>query len=334
MGQAPKGDTYNTDGEGYPLIAGAGDFDKKGGISVSKFTTAPTRLSEPGDIIMSIRASIGATVWADKVYCLGRGVARLKPGPELDSQFLWYWLPTVEKLLLSKARGATFVQVNRKDLEELPIELPPLDEQRKFAEEQHLKFLIQQKREHQQNLLKELKTAVFSSMFEGKDFPMMSLNEISLGKGTYGANLASEEYNSDKPRYIRITDINDDGSLNNDLRSPAGSDSDWEKYILKPGDLLFARSGATVGKTFLVQDETQKAIHAGYLIKFKLNRDLVNPDYIFSYTQTAAYKAWVKSKQNVVAQPNINAKQYGQELKIPIPPLAYQNKFSKIIGNI
>lgn len=184
MGQAPKGDTYNTDGEGYPLIAGAGDFDKKGGISVSKFTTAPTRLSEPGDIIMSIRASIGATVWADKVYCLGRGVAGLKPGPELDSQFLWYWLPTVEKLLLSKARGATFVQVNRKDVEELPIELPSLDEQRKFAEEQHLKFLIQQKRERQQELFEELERSRFIEKYGNpitnpKNLPMVRLSDIA-----------------------------------------------------------------------------------------------------------------------------------------------------------
>lgn len=260
----------------------------------------------------------------------------IKPGPAVDKDYLFYYLrqPHMVALANKETTGANLPRISPKALAALPIELPIIEQQKKLAEQYRLQDLITQKRERQQELLKELKTAVFSTMFEGKDYPILSLNEISLGKGTYGANLASEEYNSDKPRYIRITDINDDGSLNNDLRSPAGNNSDWEKYILKPGDLLFARSGATVGKTFLVQDETQKAIHAGYLIKFKLNRNLVNPDYIFSYTQTAAYKAWVKSKQNVVAQPNINAKQYGQELKIPIPPLAHQNKFSKIIGKI
>jgi type I restriction enzyme S subunit len=80
MGQAPNGQSYNERGEGLPLIAGAGDFNGLR-ISPKKFTTAPGKVSEPGDIILSIRASIGAKVWSDGEYCLGRGVAGLRPRP-------------------------------------------------------------------------------------------------------------------------------------------------------------------------------------------------------------------------------------------------------------
>ena len=77
MGQAPKGESYNTTGVGYPLIAGAGDFGEQT-PAAKKYTDAPTKLSRPGDLVLCIRATIGHRNWSDKVYCLGRGVAGLR----------------------------------------------------------------------------------------------------------------------------------------------------------------------------------------------------------------------------------------------------------------
>lgn len=132
MGQAPTGDSYNARGEGLPLIAGAGDF-KGQSLAPTKFTTKPGKISKPGDIVLSIRASIGAKVWADGEYCLGRGVAGLRAGPELDEQYLWHWLTRYERDLASKGRGATFLQVNKTDIGEMPIMVPALAEQRRIA---------------------------------------------------------------------------------------------------------------------------------------------------------------------------------------------------------
>lgn len=132
MGQAPAGDAYNDKEEGYPLVAGAGDF---GPLfpSAKKHTTEASKLSRKGDIILGIRASIGAKVLSDKEYCLGRGVAGLRPSQQLDSRYLWHWLEEVRMELLSKGRGATFLQVNRKDIQELQIPLPPPAEQKRIA---------------------------------------------------------------------------------------------------------------------------------------------------------------------------------------------------------
>src|SRR5437763_1579104 len=115
MGQAPSGASYNTKGEGLPLIAGAGDF-KGIRLKPTKFTTQPTKVSAQGDIILIIRASIGAKVWSDGVYCLGRGVAGLRPGSDVHPQYLWHWLTNSERSLVAKARGATFLQVSRSDI--------------------------------------------------------------------------------------------------------------------------------------------------------------------------------------------------------------------------
>lgn len=132
MGQAPPGSSYNSSGEGLGLIAGAGDF-KDGQIVPSKFTSAPGKISRVGDIVLSIRASIGAKVVADDTYCLGRGVAGIRATQAIDTRYLWHVMSWVEPDLRSKGRGATFLQVNRKDVAGLLLPLPPLDEQRRIA---------------------------------------------------------------------------------------------------------------------------------------------------------------------------------------------------------
>ncbi|WP_080985706.1 restriction endonuclease subunit S [Geobacillus stearothermophilus] len=83
-----------------------------------------------------------------------------------------------------------------------------------------------------------------------KNWKKQKLNDVCLRKGEYGSGSSAIPYDSGKPRYIRITDIRDDGSLNDDIVAPSNPD-DYEKYRLNEGDILFARSGATVGKTYL-----------------------------------------------------------------------------------
>jgi len=158
-----------------------------------------------------------------------------------------------------------------------------------------------------------------------------TLEELSLTKGEYGGGFSAVDYSEDKPRYIRITDIKEGGELKKDTKSPSGTEKDWKKYKLVEGDILFARSGATVGKTFLYEEKYGDCIYAGYLIRFKPNTKIAYPKYVYYYTRTPKYNAWVLNKQNVVAQPNINAKQYGTELKIPLPPLPTQKKIAALL---
>ena len=105
MGQAPKGTSYNTAERGYPLIAGAGDFGDLAPVP-TKHTDAPTKLSQPGDIVLCIRATIGDRNWSDREYCLGRGVAGLRAKKVALSQaYLWHWLDHAAPVLSAKGRG-------------------------------------------------------------------------------------------------------------------------------------------------------------------------------------------------------------------------------------
>lgn len=147
------------------------------------------------------------------------------------------------------------------------------------------------------------------------------LKELSLSKLEYGCGAAACEYDG-YARYVRITDITDDGQLGTDIVSPNYYE---EKHILHDGDILFARTGATVGKAFRYRDSAGKCVYAGFLIRMIPNQKIVMPDYIFYFTKSPRYAAFVASNMKVVAQPNINAQQYG-DLVINVPALAEQQE--------
>ncbi len=188
MGQAPSGDAYNDDGEGWPLIAGAGDF---GDLypSPKKYTREASRVSRAGDIVLGIRASIGEKVLADGEYCLGRGVAGFRAGSEIDSRYLWHWLTHIQPVLVSKARGATFLQVNKNDIAELEIKLPPLAQQRRIAAILDRADALRAKRREALAQLDSLTQSIFIEMFGDpatnpfgiRSGSLRSLAEISTG---------------------------------------------------------------------------------------------------------------------------------------------------------
>lgn len=133
MGQAPKGIDVNEDLIGLPVIAGAGDFSSIG-VEVSKWTEKPTKTCIINDIILSVRATVGTYRFADRDYCLGRGVAALRAKGNLDQKYLSFVIDFYRAKLLSVARGATFLQISKADIETLMIPLPPLGEQKRIAE--------------------------------------------------------------------------------------------------------------------------------------------------------------------------------------------------------
>jgi type I restriction enzyme, S subunit len=140
---------------------------------------------------------------------------------------------------------------------------------------------------------------------------------------TYGLNEAAELEDRALPRYLRITDFDDDGTLRDDtFRSLP-----WDvarKALLQPGDVLFARSGATVGKTFMFRDYTGEACFAGYLIRARTLQWKLDAQFLYLFTKTLAYEAWKDLIFTQATIQNISAAKYNY-LLMPIPPLAEQH---------
>lgn len=141
----------------------------------------------------------------------------------------------------------------------------------------------------------------------------------------YGANEPAEECNYYDPRYIRITDIKDDGTLRDDTFKslPLGK---AKEYMLTKGDLLFARSGATVGKTFLYKED-YAACFAGYLIKARCNKNKLVPNFVFYYTLSNVYQNWKNSIFIQSTIQNIGADKYSV-MPIIVPPLSEQQSIA------
>lgn len=176
------------------------------------------------------------------------------------------------------------------------------------------------------------KMALYNQESHNTQYHKIQLKKLLLKAPQYGAGESGVTRKSyQEPRYIRITDIDSNGIVNSkELGATANNIED--KYILNDGDILFARSGATVGKTYLHKTKPYMCFYAGYLIRFVVNTSLILPEYLFAYTQLPIYKKWIAAIQRPSAQPNINAEEY-QSLEIPLPNLDIQHYICNIIKN-
>ena len=227
--------------------------------------------------------------------------------------------------------GSVNYLMNWKEMRNYEFELPSIERQKAIAD---MIWAAERTRKAYIKLIEatdELVKSQFIEMFgdpevNKNNLPIATLKDICVGKLSYGSGAAAVDYDG-VTRYVRITDITDAGELSDDVKSPSVID---EKYLLNEGDVLFARSGATVGKTLLYREKYGRCIYAGFLIRLIPNTAKVLPDYVFGFTKSTYYKEFVKKTQRAVGQPNINAQEYG-DLKICVPPIEQQKAFSKFL---
>jgi restriction endonuclease S subunit len=333
MGQAPAGDTYNTLGNGVALIAGAGDFS--GGIlAPKKFTDKPTKLSEPGDIVLSIRASIGDKVWADQVYCLGRGVAALRAKPSIDSNYLWHWVSASRRTMMGKAKGATFLQVNRSDIGELLIAVPPLDEQRRIAAILDKADELRTKRRQALARLDDLTPAIFRQMFGDVRRPKEGIQMAPIGSLCNLVRGSSPRPQGD-PRFfggpiprLMIADITRDGDLVTpriDSLTIAGA---AKSRPVPAGTVVMAVSG-NIGLSAILSVDA--CIHDGFVGFTGLDASRVVPKYlqtVFKVGRTLHDSGVAGAIFKNITTTDI------KKTHIPLPPFQAQLEFERLVSAV
>jgi len=216
---------------------------------------------------------------------------------------------------------------------------PPLPEQEKIAEIlstwdraiETAEKLLANAETQKQALMRQLLTGKKRlDGFGARPWEMRRLVDCCEAKGSYGANAAATNYNGVDPRFLRITDILTDGTLAaTDMKALPRSQADG--YFLTRGDIVFARSGATVGKAYLHRSNEELA-YAGYLIKFRPRPDVLLPGFLFHFVRSDEYRKWVEVTLRAGAQPNINAAEYGN-LQIPCPSIDEQKFIAAILDN-
>jgi len=235
---------------------------------------------------------------------------------------------------IQTSAGSLSPRTKFQDLEKLEFFLPPKDQQAKLAELLWTADEVVQKYKGLNIVLKNNVQTFLDNKFgfikneirELNQKPLKLLDCI-LGKAQYGANAPSKSFEENSPRYIRITDLNDDGYLIQEDKVTINS-RDYYDYILKDGDFLFARTGNTVGKTLLYSSQMGHCVYAGYLIRFKLNKETLLPEFLDLFCRTSLYQDFIRKSVKVGAQPNINAEQYSN-MSLPVPTTDIQDEILK-----
>ncbi|MBE9230450.1 restriction endonuclease subunit S [Cuspidothrix issatschenkoi LEGE 03284] len=188
MGQSPPGNSYNEDGKGIPLFQGKAEFGDMHPTPV-KWCSEPTRIAEPDDILMSVRAPVGPTNIADQLCCIGRGLCAIRGNKKLTVQkYLYFLFKHIEPFISSQGQGSTFQSINRSTLESINIPLPPLSEQRRIVEILDQADALRKMRAEADAKSDRILPALFIKMFgdpstwaDGKTEPLGSLVNIQSG---------------------------------------------------------------------------------------------------------------------------------------------------------
>ena len=155
------------------------------------------------------------------------------------------------------------------------------------------------------------------------------LEKLTIGKGEYGIGASAVPFDSSKYTYLRITDINDDGTLNKQNLMSV-DDINACNYILKKNDIVFARTGNSTGRSYFYDGSDGVLVYAGFLIKFSIDDNKVNPRILKYYTHSKPYFDWVHSFDTGGTRGNINAKTYGT-MPIILPSRKIQDKIVSIL---
>ena len=351
--------------EGPYLITGTDfnngkiQFDRSYHITEERYLEAPEIQLRVGDLLVTKDGTVGKMAYVSELpgkASLNSHLLLIRPlQNRYDNRFLfWLMSSSVFAGYTDYAQdGTVMASLSQEKIGNLLAYFPPIEEQQAIAD-----FLDKQcgqidriaaDIEKQIGLLQKYKKSLITeTVTKGldKSVPMMDsgiewigeipenwvaqkLKYILAEPLQYGANEAGDEYSEQYPRYIRITDITDDNRLKDEgklsllpiVAAP---------YIIDDGDILFARSGATVGKTFFYTSSYGMAAFAGYLIRAKVDKVMMTPKFAYYSTLGIGYDNWKNSVFTQATIQNIGADKYSQFI-LTIPPVDEQKRIIKYL---
>lgn len=237
------------------------------------------------------------------------------------------------------------------EMQSIVLPIPPFDLQQQIADCLHKKCAaverlianqqeqIEKLKEYKQSVISEAVTKGLDSTVPMKDSGVEWINNIAMSHNIvrlkfllkenmlYGANESGENTCVEGVRYIRITDITADGKLKNDENNQYLKREIAKNYMLSDKDILFARSGGTVGKTFMYRASLGDSSFAGYLIKATCNSDKLLPEYLMYYTQSSLYMLWKSMIFIQATIQNIGANKYSN-MEVVLPNIEGQQQIA------
>ena len=291
-----------------------------------------TYVFDDGNVLYSrFRPDLKKVICPDEPGIATTQFIPLRPRADLlDRDYLMYYLRSDHFLNLTDVFiGTGPHEVMKVKLLKHQIPLPSLTEQRRVVGVLKRADELNKNRARADAVSARILPALFYEMFgdpaaNNKGWQVKTLGEIAVDSPKRGVAANAVEWTEDSPRYVRMSDIMEDGRLNHDGAVSLDLD-DWTPYQLSSGDVLIALTGM-VGRTYLYQRQDGLCVYSNSLVRFRPNRDLVSPWYLFALTRTAYYRNWIeKHKQGAV--PYISPKRYSS-FRVPCPPISLQKDFA------
>lgn len=350
-GQSPKGTALTTDSNDTEFHQGKTFFGRQYIQNSGAYTNEPTKIAPKESILLSVRAPVGAVNLTDRKICIGRGLFAIVPNDQLLVKFLYFVLLTKARELQSKSTGTTFKAVTGKVVRDLYVPVPPLKEQARIVDKvsDALEEIDRAEKAYEelQTLAGVLRGQILQEAIQGKLVPQLAeegvVEQIGVApdevpfeipeswkwchmKGItqkihYGFTASAA--NAGNAKLLRITDIQD-GRVNWDT-VPFCDVPEKKLASCKLGesDVVIARTGGTIGKSFLLTDVSDVAVFASYLIRLIPCAEVVNPKYLMVFLNSPEYWKQLKAMSQGTGQPNVNAKSLST-LLLPLPPLDEQ----------
>jgi len=337
MGQSPASDSYNDNGEGVPFFQGNADFGERYPVA-RKWCSAPMKMAEPEDILISVRAPIGALNYAKEECCIGRGLAALTPNKsKILPEYMFWLLKGKNAELNSKGTGSTFKAIGRKVLEEILVPDIGMEQQMEYAANlEKINGIIQLRKQELQKLDELIKSRfveMFGTVKENPyNFPTATLKEV-CHKITDGKHGGCEQEANSGYYYIGAREIYD-GAIHYDTAPQityADFTKDYRRCNIEQGDMVIVNTGATIGKSAIaVSSLTERTLLQKSVALLKVKTDMVSAEFLRYCYMANPSMYMVKSAS---AQPNLLLSKMNATV-IYLPPRELQEQFAAFVAQV
>ncbi len=326
-----------------PWITGADFFDGevvigRRYINKNAVNNSATHIVPVGSILMVTRTSVGKIAIAPVDIAISQDITGIVPRQVVNSKFLVSAIRQRMDIILAAQRGATIKGVTRGDIKQLSIPLPPLSEQRRIVEILDQADALRKKRFEADTKAARILPALFFKMFGDPATNPKGWNSGKFGdviETQYGTSTKANT-NGDGLPVLRMNNIDSDGHLDiADLKYVVLSKKEQERYALIEGDILFNRTNSKelVGKTGLWQGDIE-AVPASYLIRMRVDREQILPEFIWAYMNCPFIKQMLLNKaRRAIGMANINAKEL-RSLPLILPAKEHQKAFVKKLDSV
>ena len=339
MGQSPESSSYNESGDGIPFFQGNADFGERYPIT-RVWCNAPTKVASSGDILISVRAPIGALNYAKEKCCIGRGLAAITPDlSKVSSEFIYWLLKGKNRELNTKGTGSTFKAIGRKVLEETLVPDISLEKQIEYATNIEKVYSLIQMRKEELSKLDNLVKARFVEMYGDPASNPMGWPETTVGKVCHyikdGPHKSLPDIGQENGGHPFISVRNIVNHVIDFSTAKYISDEDYaearKKCSPEKGDMLYSKGGTTgIAKLVDIDVEFANWVHLAVL-KFDHSvldgiffENMLNCDYC--YDQSQRLTKGIANRDLVLSAM--------AQIKIYRPPMVLQEQFAAFVAQV